>query len=200
MPHARYSLKDASTGLYEMVSYVEYCARFPRVQNQLKFGTLEIFVQGMTCQYVDKCEHMRGFRAICQPKVLQAGNSSCIYSALADEVPELAEENLPALAEKIDQGLLYEAPDAHKANKRKAQKSFGGLPDNMYGVDGQCYGHQIHKAVAHKQQSILGNIHAVHVTCSNTGNQSRLQPALWTLIDSETDIYFGRPDETWVPR
>ena len=44
---------------------------------------------------------------------------------------------------------------------------------------------------------MVGNVHAVAVTMSHIGNQSRMQSALMAIID-RLDYNIGYPDATWT--
>ena len=82
------------------------------------------------------------------------------------------------LAAHVSYGAVQECPDACSANARKKAKTFSELPDNVFGVDGTCGTHQGHRIVESREKDMIGNVHAVFVTCANVGHQNRIQRAL----------------------
>ena len=48
---------------------------------------------------------------------------------------------------------------------------------------------------------MIGNLHAVHMTCTNTGHQNRIQQALLSVLHSdELDYRVGTPLDMWTAR
>lgn len=56
--------------------------------------------------------------------------------------------------------------------------------------------HQGHRVIESRWKQLVGHVHAVAVTCSHVTNQSKLQQALWRLID-DVDYNIGFPQEAW---
>ncbi|CAK0885912.1 unnamed protein product, partial [Prorocentrum cordatum] len=74
------------------------------------------------------------------------------------------------------------APDDHSANRRRKQKYFSGLPANTFAVDWKCSAHQGHRVIENREREVIGNVHAVRVTCSQPHWQNKFQQALKQII------------------
>lgn len=163
-------------------------------------GTLDLLAQRTTVHTISASGQLGGFRAFALPSFLQSGGASCLYGAV-DCGPAGFKEDLGRLASNVPLGMVSEAPDACSTNKRKMAKTFAELPANILGVEGECGTHQGHRIIESREREMVGNVHAVHVTCTQTGHQNRLQAALKTLLHSDSiAFYVGPPMEEWVAR
>jgi hypothetical protein len=198
MPHARYPLMVDDT--WKSVTYDEYVKRHPR-SVVMKYGTVEVMAQGLTCVYMSSDSILHGFRPFNCPRVLTKGNASTIYTSTEDENPSFSSRGLAELASRVPYGMVSEIPDACSANKRKIAKSETLMPDNIFFIGGCCGGHQGHRTVATTEKVLIGHIHATYVTCSHTSNQNKMQKELWEIIDMDLDFGFfvGVPDQISVP-
>jgi hypothetical protein len=198
MPHARYPLLNAE-GKWKSVPFQEY-RKINSKHAKPKFGTVDLLAQGVTCHYMDSdTNYLHGFRAMCKPTILQRGNASCLFSACESEVPSLNCAGLNRIAERSPFILLNEVPDASTVNKRKKAKTFQKLNDNIFATESSCAAHQGHRIIEQPEKDMVGNVHAVHVTCSHVHNQVRMQAAFKTLL-GELDYHIGEPDPEWTKR
>ena len=90
--------------------------------------------------------------------------------------------------------LVNEQPDQHSANARKQQALFEDMPPNCFGVEGRCSAHQAHRCVSVCQRVCIGDLYAIHFTCSSTDHQSKLQLAFKQILQSELVYVRGSPD------
>ena len=137
---------------------------------------------------------------MCRPLFLQNGKASSIYKAIDQSCDLVSREGLQHISITCPHSCLCEVPDAASANKRNKQKRFNQLGPTQYAVDNDCADHQLHRIVQSTEKQVIGDLHAMHVTCTNTSNQNRLQKALWELIDEELDYRVGSPDDSWAQR
>jgi hypothetical protein len=197
-PHARYSLQVDDTK-WIPVSYAEYQKNHPE-RPLPRFGTLELLGQGATCFYADAKLELHGFRIISPPVFLQRGNASTLHRACEDAIPQLSfESGLHRIAAHAKYGIVSELPDACSANNRKKAKAFSMLPSNIFGVNGQCGCHQCHRVVESSEKDMIGNVHAVHVTCTLCHNQTKMQVRFRELL-REVDFKFGVPPHDYQQR
>ena len=88
MPHARYPLKLDNK--WRSVSLEEYLKHRPG-RSVLRYGTVELLGQGMTCHYLHpETEELFGIRVMGRPHILQSANASCLFTATESEVPEFS--------------------------------------------------------------------------------------------------------------
>eukprot|EP00811_Abedinium_folium_P008169 NODE_17544_length_937_cov_5.671605.p2 GENE.NODE_17544_length_937_cov_5.671605~~NODE_17544_length_937_cov_5.671605.p2 ORF type:complete len:183 (+),score=7.82 NODE_17544_length_937_cov_5.671605:114-662(+) len=77
-------------------------------------------------------------------------------------------------------------PHQHCTNTRKRETMYSDLPDNCFAHPGVCGGHQGHRCIAASEGDCIGNIYAIHCTCSSdASHQARLQMALRRIVESE---------------
>ena len=57
--------------------------------------------------------------------------------------------------------------------------------------------HQGHRIIESKMKKMVGNVHAVAITCCHVGNQSKLQNALKELLRT-FDYNIGYPQPEWL--
>ena len=57
--------------------------------------------------------------------------------------------------------------------------------------------HQGGRVIESKLKVIVGHVHAVAVTCSHVVNQTKIQNALWELIE-DVDYNIGFPPAAWA--
>jgi len=81
--------------------------------------------------------------------------------------------------------VLNEQPDSGSGNIRKKAKTAKNAPSNCLFVSGRCDAHQGHRTVELKERDVVGNVHAISVSCANPDFQNKLQLALKTIIDRE---------------
>ncbi len=79
------------------------------------------------------------------------------------------------------------------AKKAKTGKE---APGNLFFVPGRCDAHQAHRMVELKEKNVVGNVHAIAVSCANPEFQNRLQVTLKAIIDRELVFVRGLP---WLP-
>ena len=79
-------MRHQDTQRWESLTLDKYLAKKPRA-GMLRYGTLDLCAQGLSCQYMDEENILQGFEVICRPVVCQAGSASCIYSAVQEAVP-----------------------------------------------------------------------------------------------------------------
>ncbi len=108
-------------------------------------------------------------------------------------IPELSFASIVAMAEKCPFVVLDEAPDAHSASGRRGAAVAEELPKNVLMPRSRCGAHQCHRVVASTEKQVIGDFHAIHVTCSHYSNSSKISNALYKLLDS-VDFSIGIPD------
>ena len=196
MPHARYPVKDAD-GKWVSVGLKEYLRTMGSKQSVLRWGTVEVLVQSFTCTYLHPTDPrlLKSLRYICRPLVLEAGNSSCLMSAHEQECPQLGTAGIRKVCEACPLALFNEQPDNHSANMRKQQCLFSEMPANCLCVGGVCGAHQGHRVIGATHRECIGDIYAIHWTCSNASYQQRLQMSLLTVLREELLFIRGEPDQ-----
>lgn len=132
----------------------------------LPFGTLDLLAQQSTLHWVDSRNIFDGIKDMTMPSFVQNGKASCLYGATEAMSPALSDAKMSALAGCVPLGLVQDQPDACPANARKKRESFEHMPSNILGVDGNCGCHQGHRIVESSEKEVIGNLHAVHMTCS----------------------------------
>ena len=185
-------MRHQDTQRWESLTLDKYLAKKPRA-GTLRYGTLDLCAQGLSCQYMDEENILQGFEVICRPVVCQAGSASCIYSAVQEAVPQLSDENLCELATVCPAVIVEELPDACSANDRKRAKTYDVTADSeVWHVRGSCGSHQLRRIIAARQQTLVGDVHAISVTCSATGTASEMQTALRHWL-TQLVVIKGRP-------
>ena len=192
MPHARYPLKLDNK--WRSVSLEEYLKHRPG-RNVLRYGTVELLGQGMTCHYLHpETEELFGIRVMCRPRILQSANASCLFTATESEVPEFSAKGLENICEQVPMALVCESPDAASANNRKKAKSSSLAPSNCFHVPAVCDAHQAHRMVAMKEKDSIGNLYSIAASCAHPPFQDLLQHQLHELIQKELVFIRGEAD------
>lgn len=185
---------------WTLLSYSEFVRRFPKTAIRRK-GCLDFMACGMDCHYVEKqSPHtLGGFKAFGRPMVLQHGNASCIFVACEQSVPAMSIEAILGVARHVPMAILGDVPDAHSANERARAATYEQLPDNVFATDASCAAHQCHRIVQSVEREMVGNVYAVHVTCSHYANSGRIAASFRALLD-ELDYFVGEPPPAFEHR
>ena len=69
------------------------------------------------------------------------------------------------------------------------------LPANGLGHVRRCCAHQSHRIIASREARLIGDLHSIHLTCSNYRNQSKLQLSLRQLLEGMTYIVGVAPPD-----
>ena len=92
---------------------------------------------------------------------------------------------------------MYQAtPDACSVNMRREERVLEQLPSNVLGIKTRCVAHQGHRIISSREPGVIGNVHAIRVSCSNVHHGTKLQNALWKALEAlwyTTD----HPDPSW---
>ena len=193
LPLARYAvLKD--DGQWSLVSHEEYVkTKIKGRQFSIKQGVLDIITVSASLIYMDTDSTLHGFRYFSRPAVIAAGNASCIFRATEQLARPFDLDCIRRLCANVRFMFYTEVPDGHSANDRKKEKTKQLLPDNCGFVESKCSGHQAERIIQGKEKRVVGNVHAVCMTCGHVTNQNRLQGKLMELLQ-ELDYNIGDPD------
>ena len=196
-PLARCLLKQGDR--WRAVAYAEFmssrsskcCARF---------GVLEVMALKcsvhMSLDPFSLVAKKLSLNLICLPMIVQAANASCIFGCIQQALPELTIEKLHVMCFAQKFILVGECPDAAKANVRAQLELIERLPDRCLHSRAACAAHQVHLTItsASEEKRIVGDVHAIAVVTAATSTQTRLQAALWLLIDKEFQWFHTPPD------
>ena len=198
MPWARFPVWDSDAKRWRLVPYTDYAStasgRLPG------FGILDILGTGATITYMDQdTGEIEGVKFMTRPMVLQRGNSSCIFAGVEAAIPEVSIASIVRICQNVDFAFWLEMPDAHTANTKTQEHTKTKLPENCGMVAGKCGGHQGHRIVQSREKTVIGDVHAIAVTCLNTGFQNRFQKSLHLLLKSPERFQYidGYPDPEW---
>eukprot|EP00971_Amphidinium_carterae_P308204 6125000-Amphidinium_carterae.1 len=176
MPKSKYWMKVSPTAEdqpeWKLVEWSAFHSHYP--QKMQRYGVVEFLVQGMTCTYALESGELQGFQPFCKPRIIEKGNSSCIHSAVLEEVPQLG-SRFAELCAKVPFALVLECPDAHSANKRHKAKTHAELPSNAFAVDACCGTHQAHRIIAATEKTLISDLRALYATCAHLPYQNLLQ-------------------------
>lgn len=134
----------------------------------------------------------------CPPPCGAPQTGSCIYRALQDNSPEMSLASIARVANEAPFVLVQDIPDACSANQRAKEHTFEELPSNAFAVDVRCAAHQAHRIVASSEKEVIGDLHAVHVTCSHVANSARMAAGLQALLARDLEYIHGEPPHEWT--
>lgn len=128
--------------------------------------------------------------------VLSKGNGSCLFAATEQCSASLSISALTEVCNHVLCMVYSESPDTCSANVRKTCEAAARLPANCLCSAPPCAAHQAHRTVvtASSEESIIGDVHSVAVSCSTSIHQPRMLNALRDLVETEMDIIYTHLD------
>ena len=195
MPHARYAVRRNPSDPWRIVGWKEYSSIY---KGKPRFGIFELLAQATSLHWSDGEGLWNGARVLHRPQVLQRSNASTIYRAVDMGTHSFSPAGLREICSRVHHMWINEQPDGCAANKRKLAKSADERPRNCFELSEQtCMPHQLWRVVYSRFGKLVGDLYALHVTCSNIHHQNSLQKELQALIDEEFLFMFGAPQPQW---
>ena len=119
-----------------------------------------------------------------------------MHHAVEKAVPLLSTSGIIDMAEHVPWMMYQATPDACSVNMRREERVLEQLPSNVLGIKTRCVAHQGHRIISSREPGVIGNVHAIRVSCSNVHHGTKLQKALWKALEAlwyTTD----HPDPSW---
>ena len=191
MPMARYAVRQKPSDPWRIVGWQEYRATH---RAKPKFGIFELLAQSTSFHWSCSKGFWNGCSLVHSPQVLQRSNASTIYRAVDMGTPPFSPVGLRELCGRVHHMWINEQPDGCPTNKRKKAKSSGERPRNCFDLSEQtCMPHQLWRVVHSRFSKVVGDLYALHVTCSNSHHQNSLQKELRDFIDEDFQFRIGAP-------
>lgn len=173
LPHARFPVLTGESS-WTTMTYEQHRESGLMRKYGSKKGVLELLAQQQSFAYLDQKGLLNGAKVYCKPAFLQAGNSSCLFTATERAFPSFDIKGIATLAAELPYICYIELPDGHSANTRKKAKTKAVLPDNCLHFDFKCAGHQAHRAVAAGEKQAIGDCYAICLTASHVSQQNSI--------------------------
>jgi hypothetical protein len=206
-PHARYFVQDANAhNGWRMITLADW--KTNKKKNALPMnGVLELFASRAQVHWVEDgptTSIQRDELLFSIPCFLEDAKASTIAAALRKVLPDVAPERIVELASEINHVFVSEVPDGAASNVRKkawTAEFFSDTPNIYYSPLRPCAAHRLNRIITSStnEKRIVGDIHAVHYSCSLQPQRASLRGSLRKRLEEnliwEKDVL---PDPAWV--